>query len=280
MLTLQDHNARDRTPMTSVLGLTACLLYFLAAAFQFTALRQAVSPNRAAVVGLGIMAAVLHGIAGWQEVLRETGVAFGLFDMASAISLVVVTIVVLSALWRPLENLLVVILPFAAISLVLSLFTGDTYSPRTALPNGVFAHVLASVTAYGLLTVAAVQAVVVWLQDRSLRAKRPSLLTSLPPLQTMEALLFELLLFGVACLTFAVASGFLFIEDIFERRGMVHHIVITLASWIVFAVLIWGRFRLGWRGAQAARWAMGGFALLLLGYFGSKAVLELVLESA
>ena len=265
--------------MISAIGLTASLLYLVAAAWQFAALRGHTAPSRWAVISIALVAAILNGMAVWQEVLRETGVAFGVFDMLSVASLVVVGIVVLSALRRPLENLFVVILPFAATSMVLALFTGDTYVPRTTVPVGVFAHAVTSVTAYGLLTAAAVQAVIVWLQDRSLRTRRASMLTSLPPLQTMEALLFELLLFGVALLTAAVASGFLFIDDIFERRGMVHHIVITLASWFVFAVLLWGRYRLGWRGAQAARWAMSGFALLLLGYFGSKAVLELVLLS-
>lgn len=265
--------------MISAIGLTACLLYLVGAAWQWAALRELIRPGRAAVISIGLTAVALHGTAIWQEVLRDTGVAFGLFDMASVIALAVAAVVLLSALRRPLENLFVVILPCAAVSVVAALFTGDTYAPRDTIPGGVFAHVLMSVTAYGLLTVAAVQALVVWLQDRSLRARRASVLGSLPPLQTMEALLFELLLIGVACLTAAVASGFLFIDDIFERRGMVHHIVITLASWLVFAVLIWGRIRLGWRGALAARWAMSGFALLLLGYFGSKAVLELVLTS-
>ena len=58
---------------------------------------------------------------------------------------------------------------------------------------------------------------------------------------------------------------------------MVHHTTITLCAWVVFMLLMWGRYRLGWRGATAARWALAGFGLLVLGYFGSKAVLELVL---
>ena len=266
--------------MIPTIGLTACLLYIIGAGWQWAVLRQLTPPQRTPIIGIGLVAVLLNALAVWQEVLRDSGIAFGVFDMASVLSLVVAGIVLLSALNRPLENLFVVILPFAALAIIASLFTPDTYSPRGTVPSGVFAHVVMSVTAYGLLTVAAVQALVVWIQDRSLRKKRGPIIGSLPPLQTMEALLFELLVIGVGFLTIAVTSGFLFIDDIFKPRGMMHHVGITLASWVVFAVLIWGRFRHGWRGAQAARWAMSGFALLLLGYFGSKAVLELVLTKA
>jgi ABC-type uncharacterized transport system permease subunit len=77
-------------------------------------------------------------------------------------------------------------------------------------------------------------------------------------------------------LTSSIITGFVFLDD-FSVGGLIHHTVITCAAWIVFAILIWGRYRLGWRGAIASRWTLSGFALLLTGYFGSKMVMELIL---
>ena len=39
-----------------------------------------------------------------------------------------------------------------------------------------------------------------------------------------------------------------------------------------------GRHRYGWRGRTAIIWTLAGFVMLILAYFGSKAVLELVLH--
>ncbi len=263
--------------MTLLVGLLASIAYLAAAYWQFASVRSWLNPNRTAVIGIGLLAAVLHAVTAFNEILPEAGIAFGLFDMASLIILVVVAIILLSSLRRPLENLFVFVLPLAAASVVLSVVTGNSYTPRSELESGVVAHVLLSVTAYGVLTIAALEAVLVTVLDRSLRNHSVTALRSLPPLQTMDALLFELLAFGCTFLSLAIGSGFLFIDDIFARKGMVHHTTITLCAWVVFMLLMWGRYRLGWRGATAARWALAGFGLLVLGYFGSKAVLELVL---
>ena len=73
-------------------------------------LRQLTPPQRTPIIGIGLVAVLLNALAVWQEVLRDSGIAFGVFDMASVLSLVVAGIVLLSALNRPLENLFVVIL--------------------------------------------------------------------------------------------------------------------------------------------------------------------------
>jgi ABC-type uncharacterized transport system permease subunit len=92
----------------------------------------------------------------------------------------------------------------------------------------------------------------------------------------MEHLMFEMIWAGLVFLTLSIGSGFVFLDD-FSEPGLVHHTAITLAAWIVFMVLAWGRYQLGWRGAIASRWTLFGFVLLVLGYFGSKLVLEVIL---
>ena len=77
-------------------------------------------------------------------------------------------------------------------------------------------------------------------------------------------------------LSASLASGFYFLEDMFAQK-LAHKTVLSILAWFAFGVLLWGRWRFGWRGRTAIRWTLTGFGVLALGYFGSKAVLELIL---
>jgi ABC-type uncharacterized transport system permease subunit len=57
-----------------------------------------------------------------------------------------------------------------------------------------------------------------------------------------------------------------------------HHTVLSILAWLIFGSLLLGRLRFGWRGKTATRWTIGGFIVLLLGYFGWKFVLEVLLN--
>ena len=94
----------------------------------------------------------------------------------------------------------------------------------------------------------------------------------------METLLFELIWVGLALLTLAIGSGIIYLDDIFAQH-LVHKSTLSIAAWLIFAMLLWGRHQWGWRSQTAVRWTLGGFATLMLGYFGSKLVLELILTS-
>jgi len=93
----------------------------------------------------------------------------------------------------------------------------------------------------------------------------------------MESLLFQMLGTGIVFLTISLVSGFLFIEDLFAQH-LVHKTVLSILAWIIFTGLLIGRSRYGWRGQTAIQWTLIGFVLLLLAYFGSKLVLELILH--
>jgi ABC-type uncharacterized transport system permease subunit len=138
-------------------------------------------------------------------------------------------------------------------------------------------HILLSILAYSLLVIAALQAVLLAVQDHQLRNRHPGgLIRALPPLQTMETLLIQLIATGFVLLSLALLTGLFFLEDIFAQH-LVHKTVLSLIAWGVFATLLWGHWRFGWRGRVAIRWTLGGFLFLMLAYFGSKLVLELLL---
>jgi ABC-type uncharacterized transport system permease subunit len=144
--------------------------------------------------------------------------------------------------------------------------------------SGLKAHILISILSYGLLTLAALQAVLLAIQTRYLRNRHPGgFIRALPPLETMDALLFRLIALGYLMLSLSLLTGVTYIEDIFAQH-LVHKTVLSFAAWVVFAVLLWGRWRFGWRGRTAVRWTLSGFIVLMLAYFGSKLVLELILQ--
>ena len=98
-----------------------------------------------------------------------------------------------------------------------------------------------------------------------------------PALETMESLLFQLILAGFVLLTVTVLSGTVFSEQVFGQPFVLsHHVVLSVLAWLTFAVLLAGRRLFGWRGRSAIRWTLTGFVLLALAYFGTRFVLEVV----
>ena len=80
-----------------------------------------------------------------------------------------------------------------------------------------------------------------------------------------------------AFFTFAVIlTGFIYLEDIFAQH-LVHKTALSIIGWLILGILLFGRFRFGWRGKTAIRWTLSAFAFLMLAFFGSKLVLEFIL---
>lgn len=137
-------------------------------------------------------------------------------------------------------------------------------------------HATLALLAYATLAVAAVVAVTVWLQERALRRRQlGTWLRALPPMVQFETLLFRTIGVGFVLLSATLLTGLLFVEDLFAQH-LVHKTVLSVLSWIAFGVLLIGRRRHGWRGARAVRWTLVSMALLVLAYFGTKFVLEIV----
>jgi len=235
-------------------------------------------PPRGLALLIGFAAIVLHAVVVYQNIFTGAGLNFAFFNALSLITWTVATLLLLSSLGKPVENLGILLLPLAALAIVLELLYPSSRSLGEPGTLGLKIHILVSLLAYSLLTLAAVQAVLLAIQDQHLRNRHPGgFVRALPPLQTMEKLLFEMIAVGFFLLSLALVSGFMFLEDLFAQH-LVHKTVLSIASWIVFGVLLWGRYRFGWRGRTAIGWTLGGFAVLMLAYLGSKAVLELILK--
>ncbi len=234
-------------------------------------------PPRLAAIGAGLIGVLLHSYILYENVVTTSGLNLGFFNAFSVASWIIILVLMISALSKPVENLGIFLLPLGALTLLLELFYPSSRLLAETTPWGLRLHVLISLLAYALLTLAAVQAVLLAIQDKHLHNRHPGgFVRALPPLQTMEALLFEMIWVGFALLSMGLISGFMFLENMFAQH-LVHKTLLSIASWLVFGILLWGRFRFGWRGRTAIRWTLAGFGVLVLAYFGSKFVIELIL---
>jgi ABC-type uncharacterized transport system permease subunit len=115
--------------------------------------------------------------------------------------------------------------------------------------------------------------------ERQLHRKSQFLVMSLPPLLTLEKLLFRVIAAAFVFLTLTLATGIVFSETLFGRPLRADHkTVFAVLSWLTFGLLLLGRWLYGWRGRTATRWTLTGFVLLILAYVGSRFVLEVVLH--
>ncbi|MCG8324344.1 MAG: cytochrome c biogenesis protein CcsA, partial [Thiotrichales bacterium] len=139
-------------------------------------------------------------------------------------------------------------------------------------------HILLSIAAYSLLSIAALQAILLAIQEYHFRHKKVvRILNILPPIKVMEDVLFGMIASGFFCLSLSLVSGMMFIHDLLAQH-LVHKTVLSVLAWIIFGIVLWGRWSLGWRGPTAIRWTLGGFVTLMLAYFGTKLVLEIILN--
>jgi len=258
-------------------AIVAAALYLIIAFLQSRRLRAS-RERSAAILGLSALAVLVHGYSAFLVIQSPAGVNLGFFKISSPIFFLINIYFLLNSLRRPLLNLLVILYPLSALSVLVSAAAPGNETPYESFSPGMLAHIGSSALAYAVLTIAACQAGAVAAMDYQLRHRHThGLARLLPPLQLMETVLFELLWVGLVLLTVAIGSGMAFLEDMFAQ-SLAHKTVLTIAAWMLFATLLWGRHRLGWRSQTAVKFTLAGFAALMLGYFGSKLVLELVLE--
>lgn len=222
----------------------------------------------------------LHAGLLYNNLLVGSSLNLGLMYAVSLILWLTVLVYWVARFFYPLANLLSLVLPLAAVGVVLPALFPETHV-LTAHTSWMFdAHVLVAMLAYSLFTIAALHAGLMHFVEKGLhQATLPNVLKNLPPLLTMEKLLFRIIAVGLVLLTLTLASGIVFSEQIFGKPWQFSHkVLLGFISWGVFAVLLLGRVFKGWRGRTAVRWTLSGFGFLFLAYLGTKFVLEIILH--
>jgi ABC-type uncharacterized transport system permease subunit len=268
-----------RVPGVGLLsGFLVILLYLVAAAAALHAARREAPRAAFQEPALYLAAAALAAHAAWlADTVEPSGtLSLGLADSASVMGLAV-GVGGLFAVFAPrFRTVAAVCLALAAL---LAAGTGSLPAPREIAADGwpLAAHVVLAMGSAGLFAIAAVLVVLLALQDSALRAGSASgWHATLPPVESLERALFSVISIATATLTVAILLGLLFVTNLFAQH-LVHKTVLAILAWAIFASLLIGRWRFGWRGRKAARYTIAGFVVLAVAYFGNKFVLETLL---
>ena len=261
---------------TALLSLFAIADYLIATIVLALPIARLPAPARGIGLALATLAVLVHGTLMFG--LHRGGLDLHFFASLSLAAFGIAALTLIVNLVRPVAALGVLVFPVAALLLGLDVF----YAPATVaqpMEWQIKLHVSFALLAYSLLSIAALLAILLALQERALRRHRidSGLIRALPPLTMTESLLFRLIGVGFVFLTLTLVSGVLFVEDLFAQH-LAHKTILSIASWLVFGVLLFGRWRWGWRGGRAVRLTLIGMSVLLLAFFGSKFVLEMVLH--
>ncbi|MEI7037136.1 cytochrome c biogenesis protein CcsA [Fulvimonas yonginensis] len=219
-------------------------------------------------------------------VLAHAGVLLGMhrgaldlhfFAALSLVACAVAALTLLVNLSRPVAALGVAVFPLAALLLAVDSFLAPPTVP-IAMDWQIKLHVTVALVAFSVLSIAALLAIGLAIQERGLRHRQfGPWLRALPPLTLTETLLFRLIGAGFALLTLTLITGALFVGDLFGQH-LIHKTVLSIVAWLVFGLLLYGRWRHGWRGRRAVNLTLTGMAVLVLAFFGSKFVLEVILH--
>ncbi|SLJ85467.1 inner membrane protein YpjD [Psychrobacter sp. DAB_AL43B] len=258
--------------------LLAGVAYLLVSIHIGWALIQDKPIHKGTSLSLLLVGMLAHATLLYPHVVTLYGLNFNLFNIISLISLFFLFFYVMFCLYRPIVSLGILAAPTALIGMIIGYIGRAPYRPLTDISMGLEAHILLSLAAYCVLLMAAVQALFLRLQIREL--KHQSIhrfwVNKLPSLQSMESLLFDMLLVGFVLLSIALGIGFIYVEDLMAQH-IAHKTVFSLLSWLLFGALLLGNWRAGWRGKRAANITIYAFILLAIGFVGSKFVLEMVL---
>lgn len=235
----------------------------------------------------------IHGTVLWLEMSSPIGIRLGFALMLSSALWISVLAYWLENWKLPLDGLRFLVLPSAALLVLLPLFFPGQLISIASKSIWFPGHITIALLAYSTLTIAAFHAVLMAMQEARLRGHLSrrlvgflntnklinTTLERLPALLLMERILFRLVFIGFVFLSLTMLSGVIFSEAIFGTAvKWDHKTFFTLLSWLLFGVLLAGRKWRGWRGKTALRLTLSGFITLFLAYVGSRFVFEVILH--
>lgn len=260
----------------TLLAIIAICSYLSSAVLIIRPLAQDKSRRFALTCAWGAIA--LHGAYTALLAQQSASFNFSFFSMTALVSMIVALLLLLATLSKPVENLGIFLFPLAALMLGLDLYFPEKQRSLDIHNWQMNTHILSAIIAFSLLNIAALQAILLAIQNQQLKSHPPKrYIQSMPSLQGMESLLFQMIGAGIFFLSITLVSGFASEQEMFAKQ-FAHKTFFSILAWFIFSGLLVGRRRYGWRGRTAIKWTLWGFMFLLLGYFGTKLVVELILH--
>jgi ABC-type uncharacterized transport system permease subunit len=221
--------------------------------------------------------AIVADVAGFGS--DHPGARFGFAPALSATLWLVLAVHAVESRFVPLPQVRRTLAMLSALVVAVAWWFPGESRPLAGSPWAPL-HWVMGIVSYGLFGVAVLHAGLLSHAERKLRQKRaepagPSTHSPLGlPLLRLETLTFRFVGAGFCALSATLALGWWFADP----WRWDHKAVFSILAWIVFAGLLAGRRAFGWRGRRATGWLYAGAVLLMLGYVGSRFVLEVLLS--
>jgi ABC-type uncharacterized transport system permease subunit len=255
----------------------AFLLYMLATLAIVTRLFHPQGPNITLVLGLASTAILIHGFNDALLFFSQDTINFNLPNVISLVSLVITLSVTIVALRFKVNLLLPVIYGFTGLWQLVIIFLPPIDSiPLVVEKVILLSHISFALIAYCILTIATLYAFQVTYINLKLKKKNLTAVAHLPPLMQVEKQLFTILTVGTAILFISEIIGFTFLDGFLDKENA-HKTVLSLLSFAIYSIILWGHFEKGWRGHKVLVLMVTASTLLTLAYFGSRLVQEFIL---
>ncbi len=236
--------------------------------------------NGVIVRSSAIIAVVIHGYLLYSVIFVDGAFSISLGSSVSTAGWISVLMYLCVSHKPAYINLGIILFPIAWVTAIIGAFAVGNAGDNT-LATGTGWHIALAIPTYGVLCVAFAQACLLIVQDRHLhKISSERFMAALPAIQTMESNLKWLILLGFGLMSVNLVSG---IGTNILRQGQLfefnHHIVLSVIAWGCFACLLAGQMFAGWRGQTAAKWTIFAFGILMLAYFGTRFVNDLILPA-
>ncbi|MEZ8826598.1 inner membrane protein YpjD [Vibrio amylolyticus] len=263
--------------MDNVIAVASAILYTLAIATIIPGLVQQTGIRSKTVFVSAALALAFHGWLLSDLILDGSGQNLSILNVASLISFIISLVMSLAMMKTRLWFLLPVVYSFSAINLMGATFISSAFITHLEHQPKLLLHISLALFSYSTLSIGALYALqLAWL-DHKLKVKKSLVINpNLPPLMMVERQLFKIILIGTLLLTGTLATGTIFVQDMFAQ-GKAHKGILSSIAWIIYTTLLWGHYQKGWRGRKVTWFAVAGATLLTLAYFGSRFVKEIIL---
>ncbi|GLP97180.1 cytochrome C assembly family protein [Paraferrimonas sedimenticola] len=259
-----------------LMSIGAIAFYAVALVMVASRLTHEKGPNRSLVAGLGAAAVICHALLVYQHMFAVEGQDFSVINVGSLVCLIISASFVVILNRVKVMVMVPVVFALSIVSIAVMMLIPDNYTTHFETAPELSVHIVLSLLAYSVLMIAALYAVQLNAIQNKLKNRQLILSPALPPLMTVEKQLYHLVMAGVILLTLSLATGFIFLDDMFAE-GKGHKAILSMLAWAVYTHLLVQHYRRGVRIRTAVLYTWIGAILLSLAYFGARIVKEMIL---
>ncbi|MFV9997456.1 MAG: inner membrane protein YpjD [Arsenophonus endosymbiont of Dermacentor nuttalli] len=253
----------------SVFAIIAISTYFLSVILMMPGLAGKQKIYARLTLLLAVIALISHGIALKILIFVSVGQNLTLLNLGSIVSLLISIIMTIVAFNGRAWFLLPIVYSLSIINLLLATIMPSEFITHLGTSIITFIHIGLALLGYAILIIAALYALQLALLDYQLKNKKLTFTPDMPPLMVIERKMFHIIQVGVILLTLTLGTGFIFMDNVFNKEN-IHKAILSICAWFIYIILLWGHIQRGWRGRIVIIFNLIGVVILTLAFFGNR----------